>query len=188
MNDRSGEPAAGSALPVASSKAMRLKNVLAGTSRLLARITQVTVIIMSFGMMGSLILGVFFRYVIGTALSWSGELAMFLFTWLIFLAGSLGVREGFHSRLVFVRDKMPTAGKYWIEVFVNGAVIVFGLILLYAGFRYLNQTMGQVSAAIHYPIEALNAAAIAGGGLIIVHAAARIACETGAPQESKPHE
>jgi TRAP-type C4-dicarboxylate transport system permease small subunit len=165
-----------------------MREALEGTSRFLARATERIVILMSFGMVGSLLLGVFFRYVVGTALSWSGELAMFLFTWMIFLAGSIGVREGFHSRLVFVRDRVSDRIRCWLEVSVQGAVIVFGLALVYAGFMYLNRTLGQVSAAVQYPIEALNASALVGGFLILVHAVARIAGETGQQPENGSHD
>ena len=75
-----------------------------------------------------------------------------------------------------------------MEVLVHGAVIVFGLTLVYAGTIYLDRTMGQLSAAIQYPIEALNASALVGGVLIIVHAAARIARETAVPRRSSRHE
>jgi len=165
-----------------------MREALEGTSRFLARVTEWVVIVMSFGMMGSLLLGVFFRYVVGTALSWSGELAMFLFTWMIFLAGSIGVREGFHSRLVFVRDRIPGRPRCWLEVSAHGAIILFGFLLVYSGFMYLNRTLGQISAAVQYPIEALNASALVGGFLILVHAAARIVGEIASPHVDSDHD
>ena len=100
---------------------------------------------------------------------------MFLFTWVALLAGSLGVREGFHVRLTLLLTLLPPPARAGAERLIVLAVAVFGLCLAYAGWLYLDATLGQVSAAVRYPIEALHLSAPVCGALILVHALARLA-------------
>ena len=56
-----------------------------------------------------IILQVFYRYVLGSSLSWSEESARFLFIWVVMLGASMGVKEGFHvavTLFVFCKRKM----------------------------------------------------------------------------------
>ncbi len=141
----------------------------------IARATGVVVVAMTAVCMASLILQVFSRYVLGSALIWTEELALFLFTWIVLLAGSLGVREGFHVRLTLLLDLLPAAARRQAERLINALFGLFGLLLLVSGWRYVEATLGQVSAAVRYPIEALHLAAPVAGVLIVVHALARVA-------------
>ena len=50
----------------------------------------------------------------------------------------------------------------------------FGVLLVIAGYDYVEGTLGVVSAAIGFPIELLHLAAPVCGMLIVVHAAARL--------------
>ncbi len=140
-----------------------------------ARATRLLVIVMAAVMMASLVLQIFFRYVIGSSLVWSEELALFLFTWVVLLAGSLGVREGFHVRLTVVTNALPAAATRSFEVFGVLIAAIFGGLVVFSGYKYLDATLGQVSAAVRYPIEILHLAAPVCGALIVVHALAGIA-------------
>ncbi|WP_119166116.1 TRAP transporter small permease [Algihabitans albus] len=141
-------------------------------SALAAQTTGWLVVGMASVMLGSLILQVLFRYLLGQALIWSEELALFLFTWVVLLTGSLGVREGFHVRLTFLLDLLPSAPRAAIEKLLITAVLVFGALLAYSGASYVDATLGQVSAAVRYPIETLHLAAPVSGVLIVLHALA----------------
>ena len=143
-------------------------------SREAARLTGWLVVTMAAIMMGALVLQIVFRYGIGQALVWSEELALFLFTWIVLLAGSLGVREDFHVRLTLVSAALPAGLERWLSRVLTLAVLGFGVALAYSGHRYLDATLGQVSAAVRYPIEALHAAAPVCGWLIALHALARL--------------
>lgn len=143
-------------------------------SALAAQLTRVAVVLMAAICMSSLIYQVFTRYFLGSAASWTEELALFLFTWIVLLAGSLGVREGFHVRLTVVLDFFPANARLWAERIIILTVVGFGVALLFSGVDYLTRTMGQVSAAVRYPIEALTLAAPVAGALIILHGLPRL--------------
>lgn len=139
-----------------------------------ARVTRAVVVLMAGICMASLIFQVFTRYFLGNASSWTEELALLLFTWIVLLAGSLGVREGFHVRLTVVLDVMPKSARVWIERLIVLPVLGFGAVLLLSGVDYVGRTLGQVSAAVRYPIQVLTTAAPVAGALIVLHALPRL--------------
>ncbi|MGF1525328.1 MAG: TRAP transporter small permease [Candidatus Competibacterales bacterium] len=143
------------------------------TSALLATLTRWLVIAAGGGMITALVLQILFRYGVGRALVWSEELALFLFTWSTLLAASLGVREGFHVRLTLAIDGLPHPWRTGLERLLWLVVALFGAALAITGYRYVDATLGQLSAAVRYPVEALHAAAPVAGGLIALHALAR---------------
>jgi TRAP-type C4-dicarboxylate transport system permease small subunit len=140
-----------------------------------ARLTGWLVVAMAATMMGALVLQIVFRYGVGQALVWSEELALFLFTWIVLLTGSLGVREDFHVRLTLVSAALPAGLQRWLSRALTLVIVGFGAALAFSGHRYLDATLGQVSAAVRYPIEALHAAAPVCGWLIVLHGLARLA-------------
>ena len=64
-----------------------LDNLSAG----LARITGWAVVALTVILVANLVVSIFFRYVVGQALSWPEEISLMLFAWLTLLSGSLGV-------------------------------------------------------------------------------------------------
>ena len=138
-------------------------------SAVCAGITQVVVLIAAVCLILNLLIAIFFRYVVGFALSWPEELSMLLFTWIVFLTGSLGVRERFHVRLTFALNRLPLSVQKIVGTLIDGAIIVFGGVLFYSGKDMLGRTLGNISATIGYPLELINSAAIVCGALIILH-------------------
>jgi TRAP-type C4-dicarboxylate transport system permease small subunit len=136
-----------------------------------ARVTGWVVIGMASVMMISLILQIVFRYVFNASLSWSEELALFLFTWVVLLAGSVGVREHMHVRLVLVRDLFPPCGRKCFDFVAESLTVAFGLLLVVKGADYIEITaaQGMVSAAVRYPLQFLYLAAPLAGTLIVLH-------------------
>ena len=82
---------------------------------------------------------------------------MFLFTWVVLLAGSIGVREHMHVRLVLVRDRFPTFGRKCFDFCAELLAVLFGLLLVVKGWDYFIATteQGMVSAAVRYPLQYL---------------------------------
>ncbi|MDX9862931.1 MAG: TRAP transporter small permease [Rhodospirillales bacterium] len=138
-----------------------------------ARVTGWVIVAMASVMMISLILQIVFRYLFNASLSWSEELALFLFTWVVLLAGSVGVREHMHVRLVLIRDRFPPFGRKCFDFMAESLTIGFGLLLVVKGWDYIATTaeQGMVSAAVRYPLEFLYLAAPLAGALIVFHGA-----------------
>lgn len=143
-------------------------------SKLLGIATGVVVVCMMSIAMISLNVQVFTRYVMGQSASWSEELAMFLFSWSVLLVGSLGVREKFHVSLTFILNFTPSLLRNFIEKILLLVTLIFGGFLVTSGMSYVERTLGQVSAAVQYPVEWLHYSAPVSGVLICVHALAHL--------------
>lgn len=141
-------------------------------SALLADISKVVVVVLCIGLVGSLLTSVFFRYAVGQALSWPEEISLILFAWLVLLAGSLGVREGFHVRLTIFTARLPRTAGRTLERGVMAAVAVFGLVLVYSGSDLVRRTAQHLTPTLRLPLDWVNSAAVVCGALIFLHAAA----------------
>jgi TRAP-type C4-dicarboxylate transport system permease small subunit len=154
-----------------------MHRVIAGIdwlSAAVARVTMGAVVLAAGAMMAALILQVFSRYVLGATFVWTEELALLLFTWIVLLGASVGIREDGHVRLGMLVDALPPLPRAVWHRLVMLLVLVFCLILLSSGMDYLARTTGRLSAAIRYPIEWLHAAAPVAGALGALHAVARL--------------
>jgi TRAP-type C4-dicarboxylate transport system permease small subunit len=125
-----------------------------------------------------LILGlqVVMRYVFNFPLSWSEEIAMLLFTWVVMLSTLVGVRRSVHARMSLLVEVLPEWIQSVWERAVNIVVLAIGLFIAYSGWDYLVQTRGATSAATGYPIEWLYACAPCFGVLLVLFTLERIIC------------
>jgi len=94
---------------------------------------------------------------------------MLLFAWLVLLAGSLGVREGFHVRLTVVTNQFPSLISKVLAYLVTLGITIFGAVLIYSGQDLVARTAGDLSATLRYPIQLLYYPAPLCGALIILH-------------------
>jgi TRAP-type C4-dicarboxylate transport system permease small subunit len=150
-------------------------NILEKISALVARLTGLLVVCLCVGLVGSLLISVFFRYVVGQALSWPEEISLILFTWLVLLAGSLGVREEFHVKLVVFSSRLPHFYRRILEMIITAAIAAFGLILVYSGYDLVQRTAKHLTPTLRLPLDWVNYSAAVCGVLIFLHAAAVLA-------------
>lgn len=121
-------------------------------------------------MVCSLLLGVFYRYVLDNALVWSDEIAALAFTWTVFLFASALVRTGGHVRVTLLVDALPRLLGELVERGILLLVLGFGLFMLWTGWNFAGFTFGQVSPAVRYPLWIRDAAVPVCGLLISLHA------------------
>lgn len=121
-----------------------------------------------------LALQVVLRYVFGFALSWSEELALLGFAWVVVIATSVGIRRMSHARMDLLVDILPSQIHAAVERLVALMMFALGVYLAVAGWEYVAETQGSKSAAIGFPIEMLYAAAPAFGVLIAIFSLERL--------------
>jgi TRAP-type C4-dicarboxylate transport system permease small subunit len=151
------------------SKRILMAAIVEWVSKWCGRVTTIAVIVTAVLLVLCLLVSIFFRYIIGYALSFPEELSMLLFAWLILLTGSLGVRDGFHVHLTFVINMLPSIIRKVLTRLITLAITVFGGVLVYSGQDLVVRTAGDLSATIRYPIEILYYPAPICGALIIIH-------------------
>jgi TRAP-type C4-dicarboxylate transport system permease small subunit len=117
---------------------------------------------------------VFLRYVFGVSLSWSEELALLGFGWVIVIATSIGVRRMTHARMDLLVNVLPRPIQRLLERLIALMLCGLGLFLTYYGWDYMIETRGATSAAIGFPIELLYALAPAFGALLALFSFERL--------------
>ncbi|MEX0921709.1 MAG: TRAP transporter small permease [Rhodovibrionaceae bacterium] len=159
---------------VVSRRFAALSRFLELISSLLAKATLAVSLLFSVGFILCLLLQIFFRYVVNAPLTWTGELAVFLFLWVVLLLASVGVRENFHVRLTVLTSYLGVRLREAVERCVVAAIAAFGVFMVFAGLRFVDLTWGNTSAAISYPLQALYMAAPFCGAAIAIHGLARL--------------
>jgi len=87
------------------------------------------VVVLFFAAMTTIILmQVFFRYVLENSLSWSEELARYLFIWLTFLGASIAMRENAHIK---VSEIVGLVKNKKLNAILRLAACVAGIVFLY---------------------------------------------------------
>jgi len=124
-------------------------------------------------MLGLLVTQVLMRYFLGAPPSWTEEAAIILFTWLVLLYASVGLREGFHVAVETVPASWQRL-RAWADRWVAALALLFGWVTLTAGAAYVARTSGQKTAALQMPIEVLYLSVPVCGALFILHAVARL--------------
>ena len=90
------------------------------------------------------------RYVFSNSLSWSEEMARFIFLWLSWIGASYAVKERSHFRVEMFANMIPGAARRYFEYFVLIVWFVFSFILAWIGTElviFIADT-GQRSAAM----------------------------------------
>jgi TRAP-type C4-dicarboxylate transport system permease small subunit len=117
------------------------------------------------------ILGVLFRYVLQSPLSWSEEVARYLMIWAASLAISVGIMRREHLGITFLISRIPPSAQKCAAVLVNLAVLWFLWILTKFGYYMALEGQAQLSPVLaKYRISmmwSLSAIPVAGALAII---------------------
>lgn len=155
-------------------KALRpIAHMISTTSRVISRLVEYVCVAIIYVMLGLLMTQILMRYFLGAPPSWTEEVAITLFAWLVLLYATVGFRDRFHVAIetIPVTWHRVRAASEWL---VSGLVLIFGYITLTAGLAYVDRTSGQTSAALQWPIEALYLCVPVCGALLILHAVATL--------------
>ncbi len=140
----------------------------------LERVLKLTAVTLVLLMLLALAAQVFLRYVFGKSLSWSEELALLGFAWLVVITTAIGVRRMTHARMDLMLNILPASLHQWLEKLISLMLLALGVFIAYAGWGYFQETRGSTSAAVGFPIEFLYAAAPTFGVLIALFSFERL--------------
>lgn len=147
-------------------------------SKWLSRGTAVLAALCLLTMVFSLLDGVFFRYVLNASLTWSDEVAVLAFSWSIFLFSSVMVQEQGHVRITLLLSALPRPVEISLEKISCILVLLFGALMLWAGWQFVGFTADQVSPALRYPLWLQTAVVPVSGLLIVLHSLALLCHST----------
>ncbi|WP_300022505.1 TRAP transporter small permease [Oscillibacter sp.] len=111
-----------------------------------------------------IVVQVFFRYVLNNSLSWSEEMARYLFIWMIYIGISYGVKMDKHICVDAVYAIMPKKAQHPYAIVAYGLFLVFAIAIVYYGDLVVGMqiTSGQVSPAMGIPMQYVYAAPVVG--------------------------
>lgn len=117
-----------------------------------------------------LFLQVVMRKVFNNSLSWSEELARYIFIWMVFIGISYGAKQMKHLKIDVFLNIFPKKFRAFIIVIADVIVLVFGGIVVFAAYitvsKYLQ--VGTASPAVHIPYWFIHSAPIVGYSLTII--------------------
>ncbi len=114
----------------------------------LDKLVNLLVIACVIGMVAVIFLQVIFRFVLNDPLSWSEELARFLFVWITFLGAAICARERAHIGMDYVVSKFPEALRKRIEHFEMLLLVVISLAIMVTSIETVVTNFGQSSPAL----------------------------------------
>ena len=117
-----------------------------------------------------IVLQVFFRYVLNNSLSWSEELARYLFIWMIYIGISYGVKLDKRICVDAVYTFMPKGIKRGYAIVAYILFLIFAVAIIYYGILVVGMqiTSGQVSPAMGLPMQYVYAAPVVGMVLTVI--------------------
>ncbi|SBW12841.1 TRAP transporter, DctQ-like membrane protein [uncultured Alphaproteobacteria bacterium] len=110
---------------------------------------------------------VFMRYVMQASLTWSEELARYIFVWLIYMGISYGAKIMKHIRIEAAVLLLPEKGQRYVEIVGDVLFLAFACFIVYTSWGIVQKQLllGQTSPAIQMPMWMLYSAPLVGFGL-----------------------
>jgi TRAP-type C4-dicarboxylate transport system permease small subunit len=115
------------------------------------------------------LLQVVFRYGLNSSLSWSEELARYLFIWIIFLGTSSAARRGQHMAVETLASVLPAVALRPLTTLVIMVSIVFYCVVFYTAVILTENAIPQLSTALEISVAIVYVSAPIGAALTIIH-------------------
>lgn len=109
----------------------------------LAAGARLAVMVLMAAMVVDVLLGVFFRYVVQDALTWTEETARYIMIWMGFLGTGLALREGSHVAVEFFLERTSGAGRRGLVALVRTLGLLFLVSVVVAGMVLLPRISSQ---------------------------------------------
>lgn len=115
------------------------------------------------------ILQVFFRFVVRHSLSFTEELMIFLFVWIIFLGAAIALRHQAHAVVGMVVDKFTGKTRKVIEILGTLVNIGFLSLVTVKGFQFALDSHKQLSIAMEIPMSFVYLSIPVGSLLMLIY-------------------
>jgi TRAP-type C4-dicarboxylate transport system permease small subunit len=110
------------------------------------------------------------RYAFGSSLSWSEELARYLFIWQIWIGVSYSAKNKSHLRIMMLKQRLGKRAQDILEIVVTAVGIGFALFIAVKGFSLVMtiHRFGQKSSALQLSMVYPHLAVPVGCSLMVV--------------------
>lgn len=112
---------------------------------------------------------VWYRFVLNDPLTWSEEMARYLFVWISFLGSAVGVRLNIHLGIDLIEKFTGPTGRKILFVTVNLLIQIFLVVAIFWGIKVLGVVRYQTSASMGISMVYPYLAIPVGGGLMFLN-------------------
>jgi TRAP-type C4-dicarboxylate transport system permease small subunit len=119
------------------------------------------------GLMG---IEVFFRYIMGRALSWPEEVAGIVFVWFTLLGIAVVMKDDSHISFDFLIKRLPKIAAKGIAIFSFLIIMAYAVAMIYAGYTYSKMFSFENTPAANINLLWVNISVPLSGGLIFLYA------------------
>jgi TRAP-type C4-dicarboxylate transport system permease small subunit len=129
-----------------------------------AHFEEVLLVILTIIMIAATSAQVFMRFIMGSSLIWSEELARYCFIWLVYIGISYGVKKQRHINVDVVLLALNDKGKIILNMFAKLVFLAFAIFVVIYGYGLSMQLLGwgQTSPGLGIPMAYVYMAAPAG--------------------------
>ena len=126
---------------------------LKGASLLWRYGTETVVALLMAVMVGTVILQVYCRFVLGNSLSWSEELARYAFVWITFLGAAVAYRHGGHIIVETIVVLLPRRAQLALAWLVDALMVVALVVLLVQGLGIVEVNSNVEATMLEIPMS-----------------------------------
>ncbi len=113
---------------------------------------RVVLFVLMLALVSTIVLGVFYRYILQNSLFWATEVPNFLFVWIVFLGAVVAYHDKKHIAFTALHDWMAPRNRAKTEIAVHLLILCFALFLVFTGMIVVRQTMDSPSEALKVPL------------------------------------
>lgn len=126
---------------------------------------------------------VFFRYVVGSSLTWSEEFLRYATIWMVMAGAGLAYSRGEMIGLDFIAALLPRSARIAVEIFVGIVGMALFAVVAWYGVSLSLRMSASMATALDIPMIYINISIPVGSVILLFH----ILLKTlSAGQESKP--
>jgi TRAP-type C4-dicarboxylate transport system permease small subunit len=112
------------------------------------------------------ILQILFRYVLKMPFIWSEEFSRFLFIWTVWFGAALGIRQGKHFAIQFIRDRFPRPWPQRVKIITDLLALAFLAVLVVSGVSLVEITAQEFYVTFPLSVKYAYMASVVGGILM----------------------
>lgn len=145
---------------------------MAGAAYVMSLIPRIVLVILMVIMLVDMMLGVFFRYVVGEALAWSEEVGTLSLIWLTFIGGAIGITRSSHFAIHLLLDHLEPNQQRILRTAIALLIVLFGLVLAPYGLELTIRNSTSITPGLGLNLGIQYASAFIGGVLMVCYGGA----------------
>ncbi len=143
--------------------------LIAGLTATLDRVVCGGCVTLLMAILVTMVLQITFRYVLATPLTWTEELARYLFIWACWLGAPVAMRRGSHVVIAVVLDRLPSRIARAVSLITQTVALVFLVQLAVQGTILALRSHTVEAITLPIPWSAIYAAAPISAVLMILN-------------------